>query len=203
MKLPIPHRTTILPFRKFCQTTPPDAYKVQPNRQRVTCKRRPAVAMLRKVWVCEVLVLQILLFYPNSRLRFISAGNHGELWRRHPCPERLSPDRWRHLQEQKDDAGHPGCGTAGNQDGCLQQGHAVQSGIVVLKIIHFSLIVNVFMLSRCISLLFCSADVCVPGEEQRLGEPTGGAASLLRCLCQRHRGELAQKMRRVEEEKRI
>lgn len=74
------------------------------------------------------------------------------------------------------------------------------SQVVVLKINHFSLNVKVFMLSRCISLLFCSADVCVPGEEQRLGEPTGGAASLLRCLCQRHRGELARKMRRVEEE---
>lgn len=45
----------------------------------------------------------------------------------------------------------------------------------------------------------CSADVCIPGEEQRLGESTGGAAALLRRLCKRHSGKFDQRMQKEKQ----
>lgn len=113
--------------------------------QHFTCNRRPATAMLRKVSSFEESVLDNVLYFLNSRLCVISSGDHRELWRRHPCPERLAPDRGCNQQEQKNGAGHSGCGTAGNQDRCLQQGCAVQSGSSDERLPLFSLV-----------MLFCS-----------------------------------------------
>lgn len=50
---------------------------------------------------------------------FTFPGYYRELWSCHPCPQHHSADRWCDQQEQKDDAGHPGCWAAGNQDGRL------------------------------------------------------------------------------------